>query len=1004
MPGAASPGRRQLVVSSGSASVLAQPWELLTAQGDDQAPFGAGVVRTLRTFSAGRPITAAALRVLVMIARPEGLEAVPSTAILRPLFKIFDAEAGRVRVHVADPPTLESFAALLETAVTRRVPYHLVYLDVHGGHHVRENGVAGGYVVLEDDDWRRTHVSAEVLAAMIARSGVRAVVLNACQSALVAPPWPTDAAVATALMNAGVPAVVGMTARAQPKAASTFLQAMTTAFLEGIPLSEAVEAGRAALRADPVRVGKLGPQELADWLVPVMYASGDVTFRPSRRIRSAAREPARPSLDMLPSIAIGRDEEITAIGHAFRKRRCVVLQGVRGSGRSCLAFLYAAWFRRTRTPNSTATVSTQVGAIEGEGVDDLVAWVVDHLTTHDSLLVWDDADAAIRAGQGPLLADMAERLESAGRGRLLIVANALTLPEHHATVLQVAGLDAVAADQYVSEFAAARADASPDQTNRLLNVLQRLPGPMEAVLPWLGRLPEHPLRYLDGVGDISLLRLPGHPLHRAFTVDVLGVLGGYGHDERLMLRLITVANGMADANTLAHLSALPDCGQPWAGTTIEGWQAILTRLCRDGLAAPTGIPEVVSVHPALRFTLLADWASETPDAFAREYAALRLRRIRVLSGIAAQLLARFDHADIAAVTATALLSHTVDECLEDALKLRHLAEAHILLTLLDRLYDRIASPAAREKIRGLARRVLGHTGHLPGSPERDALARRTITMAARDRLLDQDWDEATLLLDTCDDVGVPTADDPGMAFLRGRIAEERGRLTEARDRYEQVLRLHKDSAEARFHLANVDYALHLASGDQALLTMAERLYRELLAEYEPRRDNHGQATCWYQLSRVAELRGDHRQALRFAERARSFYLRAGDSIGMTLCSLQVGHALRLAGRYTSAAMHYRTALERSQQEQDRATMCRALGALAGVLYQDDPAAALDCLVRAAGMYHTFPDEALPELQRDLAWFAGAAGWDAVDEAWRRANGRGVPEHVREALNVAAAEQ
>ena len=129
-------GSTELVLSSHSAGFFALPWELLKDP-DRAEPLALSLATFDRTFGSSAAAvdnagSGDALRVLMVIARPQGVADVGYQMIARRLLARLDAVRGRVELDVLRPPTLEALQTRLHQAATEKRPYQVVHFDGHG--------------------------------------------------------------------------------------------------------------------------------------------------------------------------------------------------------------------------------------------------------------------------------------------------------------------------------------------------------------------------------------------------------------------------------------------------------------------------------------------------------------------------------------------------------------------------------------------------------------------------------------------------------------------------------------------------------------------------------------------------------------------------------------------------------------------------------------------------------------------------------------------------------
>ena len=139
--------------------------------------------------------------------------------------------------------------------------------------------VGEGSVVFVDDAERPVHVPADQFAVNLRGHGVQLVVLGACETGRRDGEnvW---SGVVAALMEAEIPAAVAMQYRVWDDAAVAFGQRFYQALAVGLPLDQAVSAGRLAVfnRCHPLRDDPQWGRYWRDWGVPVLYVRSDEDF------------------------------------------------------------------------------------------------------------------------------------------------------------------------------------------------------------------------------------------------------------------------------------------------------------------------------------------------------------------------------------------------------------------------------------------------------------------------------------------------------------------------------------------------------------------------------------------------------------------------------------------------------------------------------------------------------------------------------------------------------
>jgi hypothetical protein len=186
------------------------------------------------------------------------------------------SEPGEVHIDVLPGCTLN---ALREQLLARE--YHALHFMGHGGF----DAAAGeGTLAFRDEAGRRVWVSGADLAEQLRdRSSLRLVCLNACKTAQAGSTAPY-AGVATALLRAGIPAVVAMQFLISDAAALAFSRAFYRRIAHGDTVDAAVTEGRLAIR-------RLAPGH-TEWGTPVLFerlTSGrivELDHRPPPEVRS----------------------------------------------------------------------------------------------------------------------------------------------------------------------------------------------------------------------------------------------------------------------------------------------------------------------------------------------------------------------------------------------------------------------------------------------------------------------------------------------------------------------------------------------------------------------------------------------------------------------------------------------------------------------------------------------------------------------------------------------
>jgi hypothetical protein len=324
------------------------------------------------------PANGDGFRVLMVIARPDGIRDVPFQAVARPLFQHLERTESAVRIEILRPPSFEEFKKRLKAPRDEGKPYHAVHFDGHGTFGVITEGDSGpsnpnffkseskGYVLFEKDAGGAELISAGDFAAALKDGGVPLVILNACQSGKIetaddaAGP---EASVATRILQDGAASVVAMSYKVYVVAAAAFMAVFYEALFARKSISEAVNDGRKTLRLEKYRLrpSLKGDLALQDWIVPVHYArstlqlpkgdSAQKSAAPAEEIAAnvfgaAKIEDGTTAGDLAATdgVFFGRDTEFFILERAIRKR-VTVIHGVGGTGKTELAKAFARWLQ-----------------------------------------------------------------------------------------------------------------------------------------------------------------------------------------------------------------------------------------------------------------------------------------------------------------------------------------------------------------------------------------------------------------------------------------------------------------------------------------------------------------------------------------------------------------------------------------------------------------------------------------------------------------------------------
>jgi tetratricopeptide (TPR) repeat protein len=352
-----------LHISSDDPRILSWPWEALQDPETNALALSCHIVRKLNQIPDPLPLSDKLPRdrvnILLVTARPyEGGAAFRS--ISRPLVELVDSQGLPARVTLLRPPT---FDQLLQHLRDHPNTYHIFHFDGHGGYDETSDDYGDrhrlqgpfGQLFFETEYGTPDPIPANKLGTLLREHRIPAVVLNACQSAMLderaRDPF---ASVAASLLNAGVRSIVAMAYSLLVGGAQEFLPAFYRQLFATGSVTEAVRAGRQQMFRNQGRVCARGKYPLQDWLVPVAYEQEafDLNF-------IVAQPPPAPYLDepALPEEArdtqnpygfVGRDGALLSLERAMRRPPAgILIHGLAGSGKTTLARGFIHWLRQT---------------------------------------------------------------------------------------------------------------------------------------------------------------------------------------------------------------------------------------------------------------------------------------------------------------------------------------------------------------------------------------------------------------------------------------------------------------------------------------------------------------------------------------------------------------------------------------------------------------------------------------------------------------------------------
>jgi tetratricopeptide (TPR) repeat protein len=432
-------------ITAGVAEAAAIPWELMREPASD-SPIALRAKAFVRVqsnpnidFIPVPPLDDGRIRLLYVACRPGGTDDVALRAVFNRLLQDLGGDLERFAITALRPPTYERLQAVLTAAKQAGKPFHIVHFDGHGVYEdLSKTALADwlrtisaltlggprkgkhGYLLFEHPDSRdkMRPVSGEELGKLLHDSGVPVLALNACQSAMhEATERPAAAAddhdavraigsLAQAVIDQGIPAVLGMRYSVYVVTASQYIGQLYASLAQGSAFGEAASAGRKHLARNPERWVGLEPQPLQDWFVPVVYEAMPIELL-SRTLRQAQGAGEAQGAGQAPGAGqsrglslskaapldpvqtnpvlrryvpdtgfIGRDETLLLLDRAFDRSPVVLLHAYAGQGKSATAVEFSRWYAMTgglgpqpvvlltsfEQPTDLAAALNQVGA------------------------------------------------------------------------------------------------------------------------------------------------------------------------------------------------------------------------------------------------------------------------------------------------------------------------------------------------------------------------------------------------------------------------------------------------------------------------------------------------------------------------------------------------------------------------------------------------------------------------------------------------------------------
>ena len=384
----------RIEISTGIAEAASIPWELMRDPQSDSA-LAVRVQAFVRVHSQPNipfvpvpPSKDGRIRLLYVVCRPNGIQDVALRAVANRLLQGLGEDRARFAITALRPPTYEQLQQTLTDAKEAGNPFHIVHFDGHGMYtDLRETNLSSwlgqlsslmlggksngkhGFLLFEHPthEEKMRPVPGEELGQLLHDCGVPVLVLNACQSAMHEAIAKPDTAknvhdevraigsLAQAVVDQGIPAVLGMRYSVFVVTAAQYIGELYAALAKGRGFGQAASEARKHLQRNPERWVNLHGRPLQDWFVPVIYEAMDRRLLTSDKPLSLNQAPELDPVQIDPTLLryvpdsgfIGRDETLLMLDRAFDTHAIVLLHAYAGQGKTATAVEFARWYAQT---------------------------------------------------------------------------------------------------------------------------------------------------------------------------------------------------------------------------------------------------------------------------------------------------------------------------------------------------------------------------------------------------------------------------------------------------------------------------------------------------------------------------------------------------------------------------------------------------------------------------------------------------------------------------------
>ncbi|WP_321339464.1 tetratricopeptide repeat protein [uncultured Cohaesibacter sp.] len=716
-------------------------------------------------------------------------------------------------------------------------------------------------------------------------------------------------------------------------------------------------------------------------------------------------------------IFVGRGSEFYKLELAAQYQKVMIIHGPAGTGKTELAKGFARWWRDTgglfrqdlvffhSFEPGLASFGLQ-GVLSELAIrllpsdqlaqlnpDQLRSFMVRALRDHAMLLIWDnfesvysmpDKDGATapldEEGRREIDAFLAEIAKPGGKSVVLITSRTKEdWLDASFRRIELGSLTPQEAAEYgellLAPYAEARRRPSQDPKGYedLLAQLEGHPLSMKLILPHLeNHSPRTLLAGLKGQGSLPP-GFEGEGRTKGLGASMLYSLSHLEADDRHRLQILSLFEGVVDADILGVLSAQEGAPSQFAGQSTDNWVKLLDQATSLGLLTSLGAG-LYRLHPALPAFLAAQWRANAKDTFEAEHKAVRT----------------------ALITAHAALGGWLRQQIEGgnaglAFKLLSLQRRTLGIMIRQALSQDLFDPA-QDMLQPLIEylKACGLTSEIGEWTTRSVDATETT-------------DGTAPAFDT----------DAGALWLfatgvNANQAQASGNLKKAEKIYNAIRLVLESSTKSDRrdrHLASIYHQLGMVAQDRGDLDAAETWYKKSLEIREALGNRPGMASSYHQLGRVAQDRGNLDTAETWYKKSLEIREALGNRPGMASSYHQLGIVAQHGGDLDAAETWYKKALDINETLGNRPGMASSYGQL-GLLAEKrgDPHAAFCWIIRCISLFDQFGHPSTGPASHHLARLMQTHGQDALAKAWLEITGKQIPKELLEILERLSKEQ